>query len=34
MSDYPNKNGGYQAWITDLQLIATDAPLSCLMVSK
>jgi hypothetical protein len=26
MSDYPNKAGGYQAWITDLQLIATDAP--------
>jgi hypothetical protein len=26
MSDYPNKSGGYQAWITDLQLIATDAP--------
>jgi len=26
MSDYPNKSGGYQAWITDLQLIATAAP--------
>jgi hypothetical protein len=26
MTDYPNKSGGYQAWITDLQLIATDAP--------
>ena len=26
MSEYPNKDGGYQAWITDLQLIATDAP--------
>ena len=26
MSDYPNKDGGYQAWITDLQLIATAAP--------
>jgi hypothetical protein len=26
MSEYPNKAGGYQAWITDLQLIATDAP--------
>ena len=26
MTDYPNKAGGYQAWITDLQLIATDAP--------
>lgn len=26
MTDYPNKNGGYQAWVTDLQLIATDAP--------
>jgi hypothetical protein len=26
MTDYPNKSGGYQAWVTDLQLIATDAP--------
>jgi hypothetical protein len=26
MVGYPNKDGGYQAWITDLQLIATDAP--------
>jgi len=26
MTDYPNKAGGYQAWITDLQLIATSAP--------
>lgn len=26
MIGYPNKDGGYQAWITDLQLIATDAP--------
>ena len=26
MAGYPNKNGGYQAWVTDLQLIATDAP--------
>ena len=26
MTDYPNKAGGYQAWITDLQLISTDAP--------
>ena len=26
MTGYPNKDGGYQAWITDLQLIATDAP--------
>jgi hypothetical protein len=26
MSEYPNKDGGYQAWITDLQLIATGAP--------
>jgi hypothetical protein len=23
---YPNKTGGYQAWVTDLQLIATSAP--------
>jgi hypothetical protein len=23
---YPNKNNGYQMWVTDLQLIATDAP--------
>ena len=26
MTDYPNKAGGYQAWITDLQLISTSAP--------
>jgi len=26
MTGYPNKDGGYQAWITDLQLIATEAP--------
>jgi hypothetical protein len=26
MAGYPNKDSGYQAWITDLQLIATDAP--------
>ena len=26
MTGYPNKDGGYQAWITDLQLIATSAP--------
>jgi hypothetical protein len=26
MTGYPNKNGGYQAWVTDLQLMATDAP--------
>lgn len=25
-SSYPNKTGGYQAWVTDLQLIATSAP--------
>jgi len=24
--DFPNKSNGYQLWITDLQLIATDAP--------
>jgi hypothetical protein len=23
---YPNKDNGYQMWVTDLQLIATDAP--------
>lgn len=23
---YPNKNGGFQAWITDLQLMSTEAP--------
>jgi len=23
---YPNKDNGYQAWVTDLQLISTDAP--------
>lgn len=26
MAGYPNKEKGYQMWITDLQLIATDAP--------
>jgi hypothetical protein len=26
MKNYPNKSSGYQAWVTDLQLIATDAP--------
>lgn len=26
MAGYPNKDNGYQTWITDLQLIATDAP--------
>ncbi len=26
MTDYPNKSGGYQSWVTDLQLIATEAP--------
>lgn len=26
MAGYPNKDKGYQMWITDLQLIATDAP--------
>jgi hypothetical protein len=26
VAEYPNKDNGYQAWITDLQLIATDAP--------
>ena len=26
MAGYPNKDNGYQSWITDLQLIATDAP--------
>jgi hypothetical protein len=26
MSEYPNKEGGFQAWITDLQLMATGAP--------
>jgi len=26
MAGYPNRDNGYQAWITDLQLIATDAP--------
>ena len=23
---YPNRSNGYQGWITDLQLMATDAP--------
>lgn len=26
MSGYPNKDSGYQQWVTDLQLIATGAP--------
>jgi len=26
MAEYPEKEKGYQMWITDLQLIATDAP--------
>jgi hypothetical protein len=26
MAGYPEKDKGYQLWITDLQLIATDAP--------
>lgn len=26
MTDFPNKSNGYQHWITDLQLIALDAP--------
>jgi hypothetical protein len=26
MAEYPKKDNGYQMWITDLQLIATDAP--------
>ena len=26
MTDFPNKNNGYQLWITDLQLVALDAP--------
>jgi hypothetical protein len=26
MAGYPQKDKGYQMWITDLQLIATDAP--------
>jgi hypothetical protein len=26
MAGYPNKDNGYQTWVTDLQLIATDAP--------
>jgi hypothetical protein len=26
MAEYPEKEKGYQMWVTDLQLIATDAP--------
>lgn len=26
MSGYPNRDSGYQQWVTDLQLIATGAP--------
>jgi hypothetical protein len=25
-TSYPNKENGYQMWVTDLQLMATDAP--------
>lgn len=25
-TDFPNKSNGYQHWVTDLQLIALDAP--------
>ena len=24
--DFPNKDGGFQTWVTDLQLIGTSAP--------
>jgi hypothetical protein len=34
MSVYPNKEGGFQAWITDLQLIATDAPSGHLIMTS
>lgn len=26
MAGYPDKDNGYQMWVTDLQLMATDAP--------
>lgn len=26
MTEYPNKSSGFQAWVTDLQLISTGAP--------
>ena len=26
MKSYPNKDNGYQQWVTDLQLISTSAP--------
>lgn len=26
MAGYPNKDNGFQSWITDLQLIGTEAP--------
>ena len=26
VTSYPNKENGYQMWVTDLQLMATDAP--------
>jgi hypothetical protein len=26
MAGYPEKDKGYQMWVTDLQLIATNAP--------
>lgn len=34
MAGYPNKENGYQAWITDLQLIATDAPSGQKIISE
>jgi hypothetical protein len=26
MVDFPNRDHGFQTWVTDLQLLATDAP--------
>lgn len=34
MSNYPEKEKGYQMWISDLQLIATDAPSGSKILSQ
>jgi len=31
---YPNKDNGYQMWVTDLQLMATDAPSGHKIISE
>jgi hypothetical protein len=34
MADFPNKTHGFQNWITDLKLIATDAPSGNKIISE